>query len=130
MVRKINVIALSVMVLLSQIGCASIIHGGHQDIHITSTPTKATVRIDGMKRGQTPIMANLRRGQSHLVDLSLDGYEEHQVMLDSRLSGWIWGNIIFGWVPGFIIDSVTGAAKELHPESVHAELVPAENSGK
>jgi hypothetical protein len=128
MARQFNVVVVAFSILFAQIGCASIIHGGYQDIYITSTPPKVAVRIDGMHRGQTPVMANLRRGRSHLVEMNLDGHEEYQFMLDSRLSGWIWGNIVFGWIPGFIIDSLTGGAKELHPDSLHANLVPIEKA--
>ena len=38
------------------------------------------------------------------------------------MSGWVWGNILFGGIIGLIVDASTGAMYKLTPEQVEASL--------
>ncbi len=40
-------------------GCATIIHGTHQDVAFSSSPTGAEVWVDGVKVGETPVISKL-----------------------------------------------------------------------
>src|SRR5215471_17415617 len=64
------------MLLLS--GCA--IEGKTQKIPITSVPQGAEVRVDSFV-GHTPTVVELKRGQPHLVSLSLNGYKTEVVTI-------------------------------------------------
>ena len=116
------------MLLLSSTGCASIVTGGSQEISFSSTPSGANVFVDGMPRGQAPFIVDLARNRSHTVKFSLEGYDDAHAMLTRKINGWVWGNIIFGWLLGFIIDTATGAASELTPSAVHMDMTSSEGA--
>jgi hypothetical protein len=107
---------------LANVQCATIIHGSSQHVSISSSPTNATVNVDGRVVGQTPIITELERDDKHLIEISLDGYELYQIALSRDVSGWIAGNIIFGGFVGLAVDAITGAMYKLDPEHVHADL--------
>src|SRR2546428_4814985 len=46
-------------------GCATIMHGTTQSIGISSTPTGASVSVDNIAHGQTPVVAPLSRKDNH-----------------------------------------------------------------
>jgi hypothetical protein len=37
-------------------------------------------------------------------------------------NGWVCGNLVFGMIPGLIVDLATGAIKKLEPAQIVAEL--------
>ena len=37
-------------------------------------------------------------------------------------NGWVWGNLVFGMIPGLIVDLATGAIKKLEPAQIMAQL--------
>ena len=83
-------------------GCATIVHGIHQDVGISSTPSSANVRVDGMT-AVTPTTLNLKRNHSYTVTFEKEGYESGSATFSSGLSGWLWGNIIFGGLIGLAV---------------------------
>ncbi|MFH1352763.1 MAG: PEGA domain-containing protein [bacterium] len=104
------------------IGCATIIHGTRQGISISSTPSGASVTIDGRIEGKTPLMVDLSRKDRHLVKIELESCNSYEMYLNRSASGWVWGNIVFGGIPGLIIDAITGGLYKLTPEQVSAVL--------
>jgi PEGA domain len=109
---------------LSITGCASIMHGTTQDVGITSVPTGASVSIDNIPHGRTPVIAALSRKDSHLVRMELAGYHPFEATLTRAVSGWVWGNLVFGGVIGVGVDAISGGFYSLTPEQVTATLVP------
>jgi len=103
-------------------GCATIIHGTSQDVSITSTPAGASVKVDKMSRGNTPVVVNLSRGNAHVVEIEHAGYEPFEMAIRKTVSGWVWGNIIFGGLIGLGVDAITGGLYNLTPDQVAAEL--------
>jgi hypothetical protein len=104
------------------IGCASIIHGTTQDINISSAPDQAEIWIDGAKMGSTPTKITLKRKDNYLVTIKKEGYKEATMKIEGTASAWIIGNIIFGGIPGCVIDLLTGGAYDLKPEYVDINL--------
>ena len=80
--------------------CCSIIHGTHQDVGISSVPTGAAVKIDNIASGNTPVIAKLTRKDNHIVRVELPGYQPQDLTLTHSVSGWVWGNIVFGGLIG------------------------------
>ncbi len=108
--------------LLILVGCASIMHGTTQQIAVSSSPTGAKVTVNGMDRGVTPVIADLKRKDNHVVRVTLDGYQPFEMALTRSVSGWVWGNLVFGGIPGLAIDAISGGLYKLSPEQVMAQL--------
>lgn len=121
--RKTISIVLCLMLLNAN--CATITCGPDQEIQITSTPEGAHVFVDGVPQGKTPMFRNLVRKRSHTLRFELEGYEEHWSTVSRGLNPWLFGNIVFGWLIGFVVDIATGSSGSLTPSHVHAELTPA-----
>src|SRR6056297_542367 len=98
-------------VLLS--GCASIIHGTGQDVGFSSSPTNALVTINGVELGRTPLTTELKRKNNHMVKLELDGYMPYETTFTRKVSGWVWGNIVFGGLIGLAVDGISGGIYKL-----------------
>lgn len=103
--------------------CATIIHGGGtQKVGISSSPTGATVTVDNKPFGQTPVFADLSRKNEHIVTIEMPGYEKASLTLTTSVSGWVWGNILFGGLIGLAVDAISGGLYNLSPEQLNAEL--------
>ena len=104
-------------------GCATILGGGGtQSISFSSQPSGASVSANGRALGSTPVLAPLSRKNDHLIKIELDGYEAYELQMTRGTNGWVWGNLVFGLVPGLIVDLATGAIKKLEPAQIIAQL--------
>jgi PEGA domain len=103
-------------------GCATIIHGTRQEVGISSSPTGAEVWVDNVKMGEAPVVAKLRRKDTHTVKLVLPGYQPYETTITRSVSGWVWGNIAIGGLIGLGVDAVSGGMYKLSPEQVSGNL--------
>ena len=110
------------LLMLGLAGCASIIHGTHQDVGITSAPTGASVTIDNLQSGITPVFAKLTRKNNHIVRIELPGYELLDLTVTHSVSGWVWGNVAIGGLIGLAVDAISGGMYKLSPEQLSATL--------
>jgi len=63
------------------------------------------------------------KGQSYTVRIELEGYRSDEIVLQSKLSGWYLGNVIFGGLIGMlIVDPLTGAMWNIAPEKIDRTL--------
>lgn len=108
--------------------CATIIHSRHQDVGIASEPTGAAVWIDNADKGKTPVVAKLSRKDTHLVRIELPGYKPFEATLTRKVSGWVWGNIVFGGLIGLGVDAMSGGMYNLSPGQVSAALITQQAS--
>ena len=107
-------------------GCGSIIHGKTEQIGFTSDPTGARLQI-ASQTTQTPAFLVLERRGKHVARFTMDGYEPAEVALKEGMSLWfLLGNLGFGGIPGWIIDSINGSIGDLSPNNVHVNMVPIE----
>jgi len=102
--------------------CATIMHGSSQDLAISSNPSGATVTVDGQPTGKTPVIAKLGRGDTHKIRIELPGYEPYETAVTKSVSGWVWGNILFGGLIGLAVDAMSGGLYYLNPEQVTGEM--------
>lgn len=115
-------------------GCASVVNGGAQSMALRSVPDAASItitnrsgeRIDG---GQTPVVLNLKRGwgyfkpESYRVVVAKQGYKPIEFDLEGKVSGWYFGNIVFGSLLGFlVIDPLSGGMYTLSPDVAEKSL--------
>jgi hypothetical protein len=111
---RVLVVIMLVALAFSAGGCASIVHGGNRLLTISSDPSaaKATISKTGgeiVSVTNTPCTVSLDpkrgyfKGQSYNLKLELPGYQTAQVELRAEMSGWYWGNIVFGGLIGMIV---------------------------
>ena len=115
--------------LLTLSGCATIVGGGSaQPVAIRSTPNSASFTVTSssglqMAQGSTPQTIRLPRKNEYQVEFTAPGFQPQKVVLSRGTNGWIWGNLIFGWIVGFAIDFATGSAYKVEPALVEIALV-------
>ena len=119
-------------------GCATIVHSGPRSIPIASTPAGAKVSIydrsDSLvMTNTTPFVASLEskygyfKGQTYRLVFEMPGYSSTEIKLDASLSGWYFGNLVFGGLIGMlIVDPLTGAMYNLTPEKIEQHLSPSQ----
>ncbi|HTT40231.1 MAG TPA: hypothetical protein VMH32_21475 [Burkholderiales bacterium] len=115
-------------------GCATIVHGGPRSISVASSPSGAKVSIYDrsnalVQTSTTPFVARLNpkykyfQGQTYRLVFELPGHATAEAKLNASLSGWYFGNIVFGGLVGMlIVDPLTGAMYNLTPEKIEQPL--------
>lgn len=115
-------------VALATSACATIVGGGtKQSVGISSEPSGASFTVKSssglqMAVGKTPQTILLPRKNEYQIEFSVPGYRTQSMALTKGLNGWVFGNLIIGWIPGFIIDFATGSANKLEPSQVQIAL--------
>lgn len=110
--------------------CATIMQGSSQQMSIASTPTGATVYVNGVQKGVTPMIANLARKDKHIIKLEMAGFEPYELPITRSVSGWVAGNLVFGGIIGLAVDASTGGMYKLAPEMVNASLAQGRVSSR
>ncbi len=115
-------------------GCASIVHGGNRPLTVNTEPAgaRATITMDSgeaVSVQTTPFTVTLDpkkkyfKGQSYRLKLELPGYRTTELDVRAELSGWYFGNIVFGGIIGMlIVDPLTGAMWNLTPDKINLKL--------
>lgn len=116
----LGVLALTTLLALG--GCATIMQGTTQAVGVSSNPTGARIRVNGMEHGITPAVLQLKRKDNHVVAIDLEGYQPFSATFTRSVSGWVVGNILFGGLIGLVVDAATGGLYKLSPEQVAATL--------
>jgi hypothetical protein len=135
MLREITVAAVfGACTVLS--GCATIVHNGPRSIPVTSSPPGAKVTIYDRSNklvvtNTTPFVAQLPmkfgyfQPQNYRLEFEMPGHQNAVVNLESAVSGWYFGNLLFGGLIGMlIVDPLTGAMYNLTPEKIEQPLTP------
>jgi hypothetical protein len=114
-------------------GCASILGDSRYPVAVSSAPAGGCLVITDrngqvVHSGNTPSTVTLKSGKSYFsgqtytLRFKKEGYPDKTMELDSSVSGWYWGNILFGGLIGMlIVDPATGAMYKL-PEFVSADM--------
>lgn len=130
--KKLFVVA---AVLFTLQGCASIVGDSQYPVAIASEPAGANYEIRDssglmVDQGTTPHTVTLKSSTGYMqraeysVLLKKPGYADQTVPLHGSISGWYWGNIVFGGLVGMLlVDPNTGAMYKL-PEATRATLTP------
>ncbi|MCI1778967.1 MAG: hypothetical protein LKI53_03315 [Bacteroidales bacterium] len=129
--KKVLTVMLLGLVLDS---CASIVSKSSWPLSINTNPSGAKIEITNQKgfvvfNGVTPSSVLLKSGdgyftrQSYKIKISMDGYADRILTVDSSLNAWYIGNIVFGGIIGFlIVDPITGAMYKLDTEYINETL--------
>jgi hypothetical protein len=78
--------------------------------------------IDGRIIGKTPLTVVLAKKTGQIVIVEKDGYKPFTFSLETRTSGWFWGNLVFGGLFASTTDSVTGSVYEYSPSQYMVAL--------
>lgn len=103
-------------------GCATIMNGTSQKIGISSTPSGAKVTVNNQALGVTPLFADLKRSDHHVVTIEMEGYQKAELTITRSVSGWVWGNVLFGGLIGLAVDAISGGLYKLSPDQLNATL--------
>lgn len=121
---KIRFLALAVLAGVSLGGCATVLNGTNIDYMTQTDPSGAdVVFLNGLKC-TSPCTLELKRGADTRVDISKPGYEPVYVLVQSRLAGSAFGNILAGGIIGGVVDGGNGASNTLFPRPLKLRLAP------
>lgn len=108
------------LVITQLSGCASVLKGVEQEMTFKSDPEGATVFVDGLKKGQTPLTVKLRKDEYKRVTLKKKAYQDHVILLQQRFDKIGLINIILP--TGFTTDASTGAMFAYVPGTFYINL--------
>ena len=109
-------------------GCATILGGGSsQNVTIQAAPPGATFTIKAssgiqMAAGTLPQTVRLPRKNEYEIDFTAPGYQPRSIALTRGTNGWVFGNLVVGWIVGFIVDFATGSAYKIEPALVSVTM--------
>jgi hypothetical protein len=117
------------------LSCATIVSGRSQSVGVATSPPGAHCSYE--RSGQvigsvayTPGAIYLDKTKHAIVlSCSKEGYEDSSATIDSGIDTAVWGNLILGGIPGWIIDSIVGADNHYN-ETTLVSLKPKENNTK
>ncbi len=77
------------------------INGGEQSVPVTSTPPGATVFVNGVREGETPLGLFLaRKHKAPVIRIEAPGYDPVEIRVGRKtLGSAVVGNILLGAVP-------------------------------
>lgn len=119
---KINHAILIAATSVGLSGCATVMHGPNQSFVMNTDPAGATVKMSNGSTCTTPCKLELPRRYDFRADLSLDGYRPVYVLVHSKTGGATFGNLIAGGIIGAVVDSSSGANKQLSPNPLNVRL--------
>ncbi|CAL68013.1 PEGA domain-containing protein [Christiangramia forsetii] len=105
--------------------CATIVSGSKQTVKFNSEPKAATVYINEIPIGKTPVEKKLKRNQKYQVLIKMEGYQTYETTLSKKFNEWYIGNVIFGGLIGLVVDPITGAMYKLTPNELSSNLIPS-----
>ena len=84
--------------------CATITRRSKQRMPVTSDPVGATVIVNGVRQGVTPLEIRLaRKEKGQVIRIESPGYNPFEIRPKRKMSaGPIAGNFLIGLIPGFM----------------------------
>ena len=122
-------------------GCATIVGKDLFSVPLQSNPDGAKVTVKDEKgmvlfTGTTPTMFTLKAGESYfhaksyIVTFSKTGFTDQVITVKAEMSGWYWGNLLFGGLIGLlIVDPISGKMWKLPDTPVFGNLTEAQRAG-
>ena len=118
-------IRLSILVLaMVSSGCATILDGSSQPVNFNSSPNGARMYVNGVEVGTTPLTMLVKRSKTTMILAKKNGYEDQQLLLQTKTNNTFWGNIILGGPLGSTTDYASDAMIEYSPNMYHITLNP------
>lgn len=118
--KQISILFLA-MIALFMTSCATVFTGTRDRISFNSTPSGATIYIDGIEQCKTPCTMNVKRSINDTdVEFKLDGYETRLFTLSKELN--LVSIINLGNLFGWCIDALSGSVMKYDRKSYDITL--------
>ena len=121
-VVKYATIAMGLVALSFISGCASVINGVSQNLTFNSDPEGASVMIDGLEMGVTPVSLELPKNKYSNVLFRKEGYKTISVPLKKEFDAVAIIDIFWDLST---TDFLTGAIYQYAPEQYMVTMQPA-----
>ncbi|MFK4794669.1 hypothetical protein [Sphingobium sp. ZW T5_29] len=105
-------------------GCATVMNGTKVDYSSDTKPGGATVTFTDGSQCTTPCTLEFKRKNDQRADITLPGYKPTYVLIQSKLGGGSFGNILLGGGIGAVVDGTNGASNRLYPRPLIVQLAP------
>ncbi len=116
----------AVLLLALTTSCASLFTGMTDEIRVTSEPAGAYFRTNLGHFGQTPARIDVPGNKLVEVVYFTQGFVDQEQRLNTRMSHWVWGNVITGFL-GALVD-VAGPGFTHTQDFIHANLQTKPNA--
>lgn len=123
MKRKVLMLA-AASLAVSLGGCATVLNGTKTDYQTTTMPDGASVKFTGGQECTTPCSLEFKRKSDLRADITLAGHKPTYVLIQSKLGGSAFGNILLGGGVGAIVDGSNGSSNRLYPRPLIVRLAP------
>ena len=124
-VRVVRLCPLGFVLLVALSGCATLFSAGPDRIPITTNPQGATVFVDNIPVGQTPILVALdREHSSGVIRIELAGFAPVMMMRSKSINGWFWVNLCTSGIIGIVVDLATGNVQGFDDDPIAIGLTP------
>ncbi len=119
---KALVSCVSVALIFSLMGCATIFKQKERTVPFDSDPQGADIYINGNRMGKTPMPLKLSNLKPVTVTFKKDGYEDKTYIINTETgTGWVILDIFGAFIP-VIIDAVTNNWSNLDASEVKVLL--------
>lgn len=123
------IVMMAAVAAVSLTGCATVLNGTHTPYTTESQPGGAMVKFTNGESCTTPCKLEFRRKDDVRADITMAGYKPTYVLIQSRLAGASFGNILLGGGVGAIVDGSNGASNRLYPNPLIVKLAPEGSTG-
>jgi len=129
-VSAVRLCPLGLLLLLVVPGCATLFSAGPDRVPITTNPQGATVFVDNMPVGQTPLLVALDRDHSSgVIRIELPGFAPIMMVRSKSINGWFWVNLCTTGIIGIVVDLATGNVKGFDDDPIAIGLTPIYDPG-
>lgn len=118
------------LVCMMTTSCASLFAGSSKNVTLKGVPGTTVVDKDKnnliAEIGQNGFAEAKFKKQlkSKTIEAKKDGYTPKTYVMDTKIQGWFWGNILLGGIPGMAIDAATGKMKTYKDDFIDLTLWP------
>ena len=123
-IRRSSLYIVLVLAYLTVTSCATIFSPGPDPVSFSSDPDGATVLVNGVSMGETPVTLELETNKEMQVTFRREGYKDITVALTTHVQpGWVVLDILAGLV-GVAVDAATGEWKAFDSGEQYVVLEP------
>ena len=105
-------------------GCATVMNGTRTPYTTDTRPEGATVKFSNGESCNTPCKLEFRRKDDIRADIMSPGSKPTYILIQSKLGGASFGNILLGGGVGAIVDGSNGSSNRLYPNPLIVRLAP------